>query len=74
MIDNTNLKELAKQPKLEKYMLNYLSMMMCICSVFLRKIGDKQSLQKLDDIWKYAKGHDARLKKMLLSLRQHALN
>lgn len=67
MIDNTNLDELDKQPKLQKYMIGYLSMMMCICSVFLRKIGDKQSLQKLDDIWKYAKDHDPRLKKMLLS-------
>lgn len=50
MIDNTNLDELAKQPKLEKYMINYLSMMMCICTVFLRKIGNKDSLQKLDNL------------------------
>ena len=36
-------------------MENYLSMMMCICSVFLRMIHDSESEQKRKDIWAYLK-------------------
>ena len=50
MIDNTHLDDLNSCPKLRKYMLNYLSMMMCICNVFLRKIGDKASEAKRKEI------------------------
>lgn len=46
MVDNTNLDEISQQPKLERYMLNYLSMMMCICSVFLRMIGTDEAEAK----------------------------
>lgn len=50
MIDNTNLESLDDRPKLRKYMRNYLAMMMCICSVLLRKIGDKESEAKRKEI------------------------
>ena len=50
MIDHTNLNELKKQPKLCKYMLNYLSMMMCICSIFLRMIGTDEAEKKRAEI------------------------
>lgn len=36
MIDAVQLPDDVESKKLEKYMENYLSMMMCICSIFLR--------------------------------------
>lgn len=63
MIDNTNLEELETQPKLCKYMLNYLSMMMCICSVFLRMRGEKIDEEKRAEVWEYLKKHDEELYK-----------
>ena len=50
MIDATHLDELEKTPKLKRYMFNYLSMMMCICTVFLRMINTKESEAKRKDI------------------------
>ena len=50
MIDNTHLEDLKDKPKLLKYMRNYLAMMMCICSVFLRKIDDDDSQAKRKEI------------------------
>ena len=50
MIDATDLSELDKLPKLKRYMLNYLSMMMCICTVFLRMIDTKESDEKRKEI------------------------
>ena len=62
MIDNTNLDELNLSPKLRKYMLNYLSMMMCICDVFLHKIGTPEAEAKRKEIWDYIGKHDEKLK------------
>lgn len=50
MIDATNMTELSSLPKLKRYMLNYLSMMMCICTIFLRMIGTKEADEKRKDI------------------------
>ena len=55
MIDEVALPDASIEPKLARYMENYLSMMMCICSVFLRMRNDEQSDQKLKDIWAYLK-------------------
>lgn len=66
MIDSTNLSQLSSQPKLFRYMLNYLSMMMCICSVFLRMIGSTEAEQKRKEIWDYLEAHDANLKKLVM--------
>lgn len=49
--------------KLRKYLEGYLSMMMCICSVFLRMRGEKSDDKKLKDIWLYLKDKDASLYK-----------
>ena len=57
MIDAVNLGEDVVQRKLRHYMENYLSMMMCICSVFLRMINTPESEQKRNDIWEYLKEH-----------------
>ena len=53
MIDAVHLPDGVKSKKLEKYMENYLSMMMCICSVFLRMQNTSESEQKRHDIWAY---------------------
>jgi len=53
MIDAVDLEEDVVQKKLRRYMGNYLSMMMCICSVFLRMINTPESEQKREDIWNY---------------------
>lgn len=50
MINATNLEELEKTPKLKRYMFNYLSMMMCICTVFLRMIGTDEAEEKRKEI------------------------
>ena len=55
MIDAVDLNEDVVQVKLRRYMGNYLSMMMCICSVFLRMIGTDEAEQKRKDIWAYLK-------------------
>jgi len=55
MIDAVDLNEDVVQKKLRRYMENYLSMMMCICSVFLRMIHTPESEQKRHDIWAYLK-------------------
>ena len=61
MVDATDLDELKKCPKLMKYMLSYLSMMMCICSVFLRMRGEKIDEEKRAELWDYVKKHDKEL-------------
>ena len=58
MIDAVQLPRDVPQPRLERYMGNYLSMMMCICSVFLRMINTPESEQKRQDIWDYLREHN----------------
>lgn len=53
MIDAVNLKRSVKNRKLRHYMYNYLSMMMCICSVFLRMIGTTDAEEKREEVWSY---------------------
>lgn len=61
MIDSTDYDELSVSPKLGNYMLGYLSMMMCICSVFLRMIDTEDAELKRMAIWDYLKKHDPRI-------------
>ena len=53
MIDSVRIPEDVPDSRLLKYMESYLSMMMCICSVFLRMQNTRESKQKLDNIWQY---------------------
>ncbi|MBE7086938.1 MAG: glycosyltransferase family 2 protein [Clostridiales bacterium] len=46
------------RPKLYKYMLDYLSIMMTINSIFLIKIGDKESYSKKRALWDLLKQSD----------------
>ncbi len=70
MIDALDLQEVP-QKKLRRYMENYLSMMMCICSVFLRKINTPESEEKLQGIWDYLKEQRP---DMYHSIRHNVLN
>ena len=58
MIDSVALPDSTMSRALERYMENYLSMMMCICSIFLRMINTPEAEQKRDDIWAYLKEHN----------------
>ncbi len=56
-----------KSKKLQNYMINYLTMMMTICSVFLIRDGSEEALKKKDDLWKELKEHDQWLHKRIKS-------
>lgn len=55
MIDQVELPDSSFDPKLETYMENYLSMMMCICTVFTRMRHETEYDRKLEEIWQYLK-------------------
>ncbi len=55
MIDAVRLPDAVPQKRLEHYMENYLSMMMCICSIFLRMIDTDEAEDKREAIWDYLK-------------------
>ena len=61
MIDAVRLPEDVPNAKLERYMESYLSMMMCICSVFLRIEPSEENEAKRSEIWNYLKQVDPRL-------------
>ncbi|NHM16193.1 glycosyltransferase [Eggerthellaceae bacterium zg-887] len=58
MIDAVKLPEDVPEKRLERYMENYLSMMMCISSVFLRMINTDEAEDKRDALWAYLKEHN----------------
>lgn len=60
MIDAVDLSTVENE-RLRKYMHNYLSMMMCICSIFLRMEKTPENEAKRADIWAYLKAKDEKL-------------
>ena len=62
MIDAMNDAEIESK-KLERYMLNYLSMMMCICSIFLRMEKTDENEENRAAIWEYLKQKNPELYK-----------
>ena len=58
MIDAVRLPNGVAERRLERYMENYLSMMMCICAIFLRMIGTDEAEDKREGIWAYLKQHN----------------
>ncbi len=70
MIDAVDL-EAVSDKRLRHYMRNYLSMMMCICSIFLRMEPTEENNIKRQDIWDYLKLKDEGLYK---DLRKTLLN
>ncbi len=71
MIDSVDVMN-VKPRRLRKYLEGYLSMMMCICSVFLFMRGESEDEKKLDEIWDYLKNKDhslyTRVRTSLLNL------
>ena len=62
MMNAVNLYDLpVTQDKLRAYMLNYLSMMMAISSIFLTLDGSEDALRKRSELWADLKAHDERL-------------
>ena len=53
MIDSVKIPNHELDPHLQAYLVKYLAMMMCICSIFLRMKGDAASDQARKDIWNY---------------------
>lgn len=54
-----------KEPKLRKYMTNYLAMMMTICTVFLIKSGKPENMEKKKEIWHYLKKVNPKMNRMI---------
>ena len=62
MIDACNLQRIAmEQPRLARYMRNYLSMMMSISSVFLILAGTPKALGQRTELWEYLRSVDPSL-------------
>ncbi len=70
MIDSVALPDDVENAKLRHYMENYLCMMMCICTIFLRMQDTPESEQKRDEIWAYLKNSNETLAR---HIRHHAL-
>lgn len=61
--------------KLQNYMLKYLSVMMMVCSVYLVKIGTKESLEEKRLLWEYLKNaHPKMYKKIRYSVLGHSMH
>ncbi len=58
MIDAVSLPHDVSNKRLERYMENYLSMMMCICSIFLRMIDTDEAEDEREAIWEYLKSNN----------------
>ena len=71
MIDSVDVTSIEDK-RLRHYMENYLAMMMCICSVFLRMRNTQEDEEKREAIWRYLKEADPvlyrRLRTNLLNL------
>lgn len=71
MIDDVDPIADVYDKKLRRYMENYLSMMMCICSTFLRMIDTPESEAKRKEVWDYLK---AKNPKIYPIIRRNILN
>ncbi len=61
MIDAVQLPDATvPEKRLERYMENYLSMMMCICSIFLRMIGTDEAEDKREEHLGLPQGEEPR--------------
>jgi len=62
IIDAHDLQEIKKTSKrLAKYMSDFNLIMVVICSIYLIKSGDSESLDKKRELWKYLKNKDIKL-------------
>lgn len=58
-----------KSYKLYKYMLNMISMMMTISSIYLLMAKDEESINKREELWNYVKDSNSKLYKKLKYFR-----
>ena len=66
VIDSHDLNEVEKKSKrLYRYMLHELSMLICICNVFLSIKGDRESVEKQKNLWRHLKAKDLRTYKKM---------
>ena len=65
MIDAVHLPDDVPEKKLVSYMENYLTMMLCICSIFLRMQNGEESDEKRSAIWDYLEEKNKPLYKRL---------
>jgi glycosyltransferase involved in cell wall biosynthesis len=61
MIDAFHLREDVENVRLRKYMIHYLTMMMAVCTVFLRLSGREDAEEQRRAIWAYLKEKDPTL-------------
>ena len=71
MIDAVDIPHDVSDKRLASYMENYLSMMMCICSVFLRMQNTSESEEKREAIWGYLENKN---KVLYRRIRRSGLN
>ncbi len=62
IIDAYDIQEIAKtNKKLAKYMTDFVSILMAICSIYLIKMKDKESINKKKELWEFLKNKDKKL-------------
>lgn len=61
MIDSHNLMDNVQNMRLRNYMMNYLSIMMAISSVFLQISATEENLKKKAELWSYLKDRNEKL-------------
>ncbi len=66
MIESHDISQI-KSKKLQRYMVQYLTMIMTVSSVLLIKEGSDESLRKKQELWDYLKNYDHRLYKKIKS-------
>ena len=65
MIDAVKIPSTELDPRLQAYLVKYLAMMMCICSIFLRMKGDAASDEQRRQIWNYLLIHNRALHRLV---------
>ncbi len=64
MIDSCNIFEIENK-KLSSYMIKYISIITTVSSIMLIKSGEKENLEKKDELWTYLKNSNIKLYKQL---------
>ena len=57
-INELNIKEVQKYPKLEKYIYHFLASVILVCTIIVRIINTNETNKALKDMWNYIKEYD----------------
>ena len=63
MRDAYHVYDEVKEPKLQKYMMQYFTIIMCICSVFSRFSDREDAMDQLDALWSELEAYDEKMYK-----------